>query len=209
MPTPQAVAARAGFSILLPFGIFWSVAFWLMIMVLIHASFSAFGIYKETHSMKEAIKPLFTELGGRLISADGEILREVTKLETDKSPFVSNSAWDTMKHFLSIGWSVINIISLVYFIFVNFFIIYKLLELTLPHCSSVFYAMWAIIIIGLIENAWTAYFLHVFSFPLAGVFSLILYLTHLGNPIYQGLYNTFANQSIPLVTDMPPSTPVI
>jgi len=186
---------RAGGNIflkfLLPFGLFYSIAFWILIVVIIHASIASY--------QQKSTQPFVDEVVSRLVSADGTLLQESVKMKTEPA-YTPKNFWDSIKYVFSIIFRWLNVISLAYFIFINFFIIYKLMESTLPHCAIWFYGMWTIIIMTLMENVYTAYYLHVLSFPFVGIISFIMVILGIANPIYSNLYHTFVNS-----TNIPPA----
>jgi len=208
MVSPSGVAVKVGFNILNPFdNLFLSIYVYVMIILLLHASISAYD--------QKSFKPYVDEVVSLHISADGQLLREVAELKASPSaPKIEYSdnifsrMWSVIKfiwHYVSLWLGIINSI---FFIFVNFFMIYKLLNFLHSDMYKFWDALEAIFIMALLENVWTAYYLHAFSFPMAGVLSLILYIFGIANPLYETVFNALRNNMIPFVSLPPNATTV-
>ena len=192
---PVSAGGSLLWKILCPVGIFWSIAFWILLIVIVHASIASY--------QQKSTQPFVDEVVSRLVSADGALLQESIKMKTEPA-YTPKNFLDSIRYVFSIIFRWLNVFSLVYFIFINFFIIYKLMESTMPFGVVWSYSLWTIVIMTLMENVWTAFYLHTLSFPFVGLISFVLVIVGIANPIYSNLYHVVVNQTN-MLTDMPPA----
>lgn len=201
MPVVEEAVAKQGFNILLPFGGFWkSIIVYLLIIIMIHATIHVF--------QQRSARPYLDEVMPYFIGADAGLLHQVAIQKTDTTnyfaPYIAKNPLDAVWHpfalFLHFVYQWFAILSLLFFIIVNIKIWSWILTFAFGTEVSKFWIyVWAIFIIFIMSGWFTAYAFqgHAFYVPFGGVFSLITYVFHAGNPLYEGAYRFVTTHNIP------------